>query len=134
MDLGSNGLHLSASADGIHHAAAVIGCSFLELGLQMVVLDFRLDEVRAARAHLEVHATAPILHSNSVDIATRIGSVAATIRLANAAARGVADFRLDSFRLAVADWIRKTSARVGRLNNGRFHGFCGGIARRSCAR
>jgi len=63
-DFRSHGFYTTASADRILQAAAEVVVTLLfELGLKVVLTNFGLDVLHAARAHLEVETAARILNT-----------------------------------------------------------------------
>jgi len=134
LDLGGNRLHLSASAHGVHHATAGVGDALLQLGLQVVVLHLRLNEVRSARAHLEVHAATAVLHGDSVEVLAVTVGLAAAVGLAKAGAGDLADLGLDGLGLARAVGLVLAEAVVSRLDSGGVHRLGRGVARGRQAR
>jgi len=116
LDLWSHGLH-AAWAQRLSQAATSRGtASVLQLRLQMLLLSFGLNILHAARAHLQVQATARVLDQMVVG-----GSARAVTRLIHAATSqikaGLFEFRLNSVDFAaIALRLQKTvTERVGGL-------------------
>lgn len=122
----------AASADSLLETAASIESLLLELGLEVVVLDLGLDELRLARADLEVKAATAVRDDLSLKAV-----LAATADLAKAGARGLlSDFRSYGLNAtAVANGILHAAARSGSIDLNRVHrlGFSLSAGRSSTA-